>query len=135
MTKDRCNKQGFTLIEVMVALLILAFGLTASMVGIMKALDQNMRSEMRNDAIKIAQEQEEMVRNMPYTNIATLPTPQTISRQVRNLLVNYTVTFTQPTVVASPLGMGMTLTQFTIQWTYKKQQYYYVLQTVVRQMQ
>jgi prepilin-type N-terminal cleavage/methylation domain-containing protein len=130
------GKGGFTLIEVLVSLVILAFGMLAAIVGIMAGIDQNMRNEMRNDAMKIAQEQEEAVRNMPYAGIQNLPTtPQIISRQVRKNLVNYTVTFAQPTVVASPLNAGMTLTQFTVQWAYKTQKYSYVLQTVVRQMQ
>ena len=63
-----CDKRGFTLVEVLVTLLILAFGMLASVVGIMAALDHSLMNEMRNDAMKIAQEQEEAARNMPYAN-------------------------------------------------------------------
>ena len=49
--------------------MILAFGMLASIVGIMAALDHNLINEMRNEAIKIAQEQEEAARNMPYSNL------------------------------------------------------------------
>ena len=80
---ESCDKRGFTLIEVMVTLIILAFGMLASVVGIMAALDHSLMNEMRNDAMKIAQEQAEAARNMPYANIQNIPPTQTITRQVR----------------------------------------------------
>ena len=89
VTTNPCDKRGFTLIEVLVTLMILAFGMLASVIGIMAALDHSLMNEMRNDAMKIAQEQEEAARNMPYANIQTISQlPQTITRQVRNRLVN-----------------------------------------------
>jgi prepilin-type N-terminal cleavage/methylation domain-containing protein len=129
-----CDKRGFTLIEVMVTLLLLAFGMLASIVGIMAALDHSLMNEMRNDAMKIAQEQEEAARDMPYANIHQIPTPQTITRQVRKSLVNYTVKFSSPAVAPGAAGMGMTLVQFQVQWQFKNNTYSYILQTIVRQM-
>jgi hypothetical protein len=124
----------------MVTLMLLAFGLLASIVGIMSALDYSLVNEMRNDAMKIAQEQEEWVRNMPYANIQTIPATQTITRQVRKTLVNYSVTFNRPAIALGGAGMGMTLAEFTVNWTFKNsltnqtRNYSYVLQTIVRQL-
>ena len=70
------DKRGFTLIEVMVSLLMLAFGLLASIIGIMAALDYSLMDEMRNDAMKIAQEQQEAARNMHYKPSSNFPTGQ-----------------------------------------------------------
>ncbi len=50
-----CDKRGFTLVEVLVSLMILALGMLATVIGIMAALDHNLMNEMRNDAMKIAQ--------------------------------------------------------------------------------
>jgi prepilin-type N-terminal cleavage/methylation domain-containing protein len=133
-----CDKRGFTLIEVMVTLVILAFGMLASIVGIMAALDHSLMNEMRNDAMKLAQEQAEAARDMPYANIQQIPTtPQTITRQVRKSLVSYTVYFSSPAVApgVAGTGMGMTLVQFKVQWQFKNTTYSYILQTIVRQMQ
>ena len=96
-----CDKRGFTLIEVMVTLVILAFGMLASVIGIMTALDHSMMDEMRNDAMKIAQEQQEAARNMDYNahpaNSGHGAKWCQITRQVRKQLVPYTVTLHLPT--------------------------------------
>jgi type IV pilus assembly protein PilV len=133
MTMNPCDKRGFTLIEVMVTLVILAFGMMASIVGIMATLDHNMINEMRNEAIKIAQEQEEAVRNTPYVNIALISTqPQQIYRQVRKQQVLYNVTCVRTVYGGSVYGI--TSVQFTVTWNFKKlPQFIYVLQTLVRQ--
>ena len=133
------DKRGFTLIEVMVTLMILAFGMLASMIGIMAALDHSLMNEMRNEAMKIAQEQEEAARDMPYANLLAFVNqpPQNIYRQVRKTMVLYTVNFTMPAnLPSSPVNpsMGLTMVQFKVTWNFKKlPQFQYVLQTIVRQ--
>ena len=134
-TANARDKRGFTLIEVMVTLIILAFGMLATVIGIAAALDHSLMNEMRNEAMKIAQEQEEAARDMPYANIQAIAPTQTITRQVRKSLVSYTVYFSTPAVAPGGAGMGMTIVQFTVQWAFKNTTYSYVLQTIVRQLQ
>ena len=111
MTINPCDKRGFTLVEVMVTLLILAFGMLASIVGIMKALDHSLMNEMRNDAMKIAQEQQEAARNMDLyrhpANSRHGTKWQQITRQVRKQLVPYTVNLQPaPSCCLLPQAMG-----------------------------
>lgn len=132
------DKRGFTLIEVLITLVILALGMMATTIGIMAGLDHNLINEMRNDAMKIAQEQENAARNMPYANIAAIPSPQTITRQVRNTFVPYTVSVDHQTH-GGQNGIQITQVVFTVKWNFKgngkiiPQQY--TLQTFVRQQQ
>ncbi len=136
------NKRGFTLVEVLVSLLILACGLLGSLVGLTSATKHVIVNEMRNEAVKIAQEQCEIVRNTPFGSIASVtPTAPNVFRQIRKQQVPFTVT----TNVTNFSGMGGVsgiggnssgmLVTITVTWNYKTQQYGpYQLQTVVRQM-
>jgi len=135
VTMNLCDKRGFTLIEVMVTLIILAFGMLASVVGIMTALDHSLMNEMRNDAMKLAQEQAEWARNIPYTQIQNIPVSQTITRQVRKTSVAYNVKFNTLATAGAGSPTGMTLMQFIVQWSFKNNPYTYTLQSIVRQMQ
>lgn len=126
--------KGFTLIEVMVTLVILAFGMLASIVGIMAGVDHNLINEMRYEAIKIAQEQEEAARNMPYNNLPLLTAAnQTIMRQVRKVQVPFTVTCAQIAAPVFAVNMGARQVSFTVSWVFKGRQYSCNLQTIVRQ--
>jgi len=133
---------GFTLIEVMVTLMILAFGMLASMVGIMAALDHNLMNEMRNDAMKLAQEQLEAIRNTNWGS-GNMPTvnPYQIQIPVRKTTVNYGVNVSTPAVANPQNGQynGLTIYQCQVTWSHKgpmdsaPRNYKYILQTIVRQ--
>jgi prepilin-type N-terminal cleavage/methylation domain-containing protein len=134
MTMTVRNKKGFTLVEVLVTLLILAFGLMASIVGIMAGVDHVMLNEMRSEAIKIAQEQEEAVRNMDYGTIAQIANSQTISRQIRKANIPYVVTITTTAAGSVVSTKGARLVEFNVSWKFKNTSHSYDLQTIVRQL-
>jgi len=116
----------------MVALVILALGLLGSLVGVMAALDSNLGNVLRLEAVKIAQEQAEAARNMPYVSIQTIPASQDVQRQVRKTMATYKL-LTAETAAAGYAPFGMTKLTITVEWTYKKRTHSYVLETVVRQ--
>lgn len=130
----RRNRQGFTLIEVMVTMMVLAFGLLGSLVGVMAAVDNSLLNDMRNEAMKLGQEQMEAARNMPYVSIQAIPaSPVIVKRQFRKSLIDFSVnTVTTPLPGYAP--NGMTKLSITVQWTFKNRPYSYLLESVVRQM-
>ncbi|MGC9965117.1 MAG: prepilin-type N-terminal cleavage/methylation domain-containing protein [Syntrophobacteraceae bacterium] len=127
-------EKGFTLIEVMVTLVILAFGMLASIAGIMAGVDHSFMNEMRNEAVKIAQEQQEAARNMPYNNLPQLTNAdQTVTRGLRKAQVPFTVTCTQTAAAGFFANMAACQVNFNVKWRFKDRTYNYQLQTIVRQ--
>lgn len=126
------DRQGFTLVEVLVTMMILAFGLMGSLVGVMAAMDNTLLNDMRGEAMKIAQEQMEEARNMSYASIQTISATQVVQRQFRKTLLKFTVnTTTTPLPGYAPYGM--TKLSILVQWPFKSKTYSYLRESIVRQ--
>lgn len=135
------KRGGFTLIEVMVALIVLALGMLISVMGVMATIDQGVLDEMRSDAIKIGQELTEAARNMPYAGIQPYPWPHQVTRQVEKRNVTYNVQMQYAASGTAGNAAQDAMVQFTVTWQFKPplsnylHTYSYVAQTIVRQLQ
>jgi type IV pilus assembly protein PilV len=121
------NESGFSLIEVLVAMCILLFGLLGSMTGVMAAVDQNLRSSLREEAVMLAREQIETNRNINYAAVAEGITDTQVSRSVRKAQRTYDVRRTVATV-----GTLKRVT-ITVSWTHKTRTNSYSLESILRQ--
>jgi Tfp pilus assembly protein PilV len=112
-------------VEVLVAMLVLLFGMLSSLVGVIAAGDYNLGTALRSEAVRIAQEQLEDTRVGRYDLIA--PASFQIQRQVRKTPQNFQVTTTVTT--------NDTLRQVNVnvQWTFKKRTHSYSAETIIRQ--
>ena len=131
------NKKGFTLVEVMIALVVsLVIGL-ALMQTAMVGIDSNMLNVLRDEAVSIAERKVSDARNVPFDSLvsvaSSLTTDASIS-SVRNLsLYRYGV---QQTV--SSLGSDSKLVVITVTWDWKDKTaangnpYTHTITTVVR---
>jgi len=81
------RKDGFTLIEALVSLVILAVILLGLQAGMMTAITMNTENLLRNQAVKLAQERMDRYRVRP----GAPPNMETITRQVRNFEIEYTL--------------------------------------------
>ena len=61
------NKKGFTLIEVMIALVVLLLVSLALMQTALVGIDSNMRNVLRDEAVGIAEMRVNEARNLPFT--------------------------------------------------------------------
>jgi len=71
-------ERGFTLVEFMVAILILTVGLFALLTSINVAMKQNMSNKIRNDAVVLAEQFLVNNRSVPYANLANSTVPRDI---------------------------------------------------------
>ncbi len=122
------SNQGFTLVEVLISMLVLAVGMLGSIAGVMAAADYNLANLLRNEAIKIAQEQLDNARTGQYPLIAD--NNATVQRQIRKTLQTFTVIQS-----VTPGGPSNSLKQVRIimRWTFKDRTRQYLTETIIRQ--
>lgn len=122
------NNRGFTLVEVMIAMLVLLVGMLGSLVGVMAAADHNLGNALRDEAIKIAQEKLENARAAQYALI--LNEDVQVQRQVRKTLYPFRVT---TNVTSLGTSSSLRMITVTVQWTFKNATRSHISETIVRQ--
>lgn len=87
------EKNGFTLVEVLVAIVILMVGMLGLLQGVNLAYRENLKTILRNDAVELADEQMLAMKQKPYDLISTNLTPNTklVSRNMRAAQKQYSV--------------------------------------------
>ena len=108
------NKEGMTLIEVLIAIVItfiVFLGLSGSGIFV---LNENIKNSLRDEAVSVAgMEMDNNVRNIPFDTLAAAAGPQGIDnviRQIRGLTVNYGVTRTVTVLDLNNLQVSINVT-------------------------
>jgi len=127
MRRLRNNNSGFTLMEVLVAMLILSVGLLGMAALITGIINSNKLSNRISTATVLAQDKMEEVRRVGYSG---MPASNTTTTENYNTITNYSlykrVTLTE---VANPAA-GMKKITVTVYWDTNKS---VVLQTILAQ--
>jgi type II secretory pathway pseudopilin PulG len=137
------KRGGFTLVEVMVSLVVLALGLLASVIGILAALNHTMLNDLRTQGIEVAQELVEQVQNEPFATFDSnrfTGFPTAVAKTVRNQSVTYNIAYSctrYPTTGGTHAIYAVT---FVVSWNgmndnHILQPFSYTLQTQVGQNQ
>ncbi len=125
---NKRNNKGFTLLEAMIAILLLSLIMLMALQGLMSAYIYVDRSSLRDEAVRISDTMLTTARNTAYTNLNTLDTtgsPVDVTRQIRSYDVTYSVTTTVTTV--SPLRS----VKITVTWNHKGTPYTYTDTTLI----
>jgi len=89
--KQRNN--GFTLVEVLVAIAFLTISMLAILHALGLSVEHNMNNIVMDEAVRIAEQRMNELRNIPFANLesSTSSTRITITRKIRNKPFIYTV--------------------------------------------
>ncbi len=137
------NERGVTLIEILVALTILAIVSVALLQSSLLATSTNVQNELRDEAVRVAEQRMSELRNTLFTaptgstndlTKTTAPAPgqpdPSVTRQFRAFTVTYNVFRMVSDIGSPPTAKQVTV---TVQWNYRNKQYNQGVSTLLRQ--
>ncbi len=102
-------EEGFTLIEIMVALVVMSIGLTALAAVQISAIRGNAFSKRMTTAVSIADEKLEQIKSMPYVDIVSESSTQ---------ITQSDMNFTRQVTVTNNIPLANTKTiNVTVNWS------------------
>ncbi|MCX5804652.1 MAG: prepilin-type N-terminal cleavage/methylation domain-containing protein [Proteobacteria bacterium] len=120
----RQNNNGFTLIEVLVASIIL----TISMMGILEtvvfSIQQNLNNFSRNESVKIAEQRMNELRNSSFTSLSS--GSSTVTRNYKNFAKNFSVTWTVTSLTTNSVAI-----QVVVGWIINGKAYSHSITSIV----
>jgi type IV pilus assembly protein PilV len=128
------NKKGISLVEIMIALVVLLLVSLALMQTALVSIDSNMNNLLRDEALSIAEEWVIRSRNIPFDNLTSNSLSQsgtgvdTITRNFRNI-TNQTFTVTS---IVTDRGIDNKQVGVTVAWTWKAQPFNHNMSSIVR---
>jgi len=83
--------RGFTLVEFLVATVILMVGLLGMLQGVNLAMDKNVENLLRNEAIIVADERMMLKRGKQFDALSTITSNLSTQRNSRGIFKNYSI--------------------------------------------
>lgn len=120
------NKNGFTLIEFLVAIVILMVGLLGMLQSINVAMDTNLQNVFRTEAVTIVEDRMMQKRAKAFDSLTTGTKISNVQSNIRGIMKNYSVweTISQPTNNSKQISID-------ISWSKKKNRYTHSAASVV----
>jgi type IV pilus assembly protein PilV len=115
------SNDGFTLTEVMVALVIMMVGMVGLLQAIGIALEHNLRNQLREEAVYVGEKYMNEMRGKKFESYSASYGPASYQSTRRGKGIAYTVERS-----VTPLSTSDNLTKLinvTVKWTFKKVEY------------
>lgn len=119
---SRHNKRGFTLVEVMVAIVITMVALLGLVEAVGIATMHNLKNQLRDEAVLIGEERMADLQKRPFGQMSTSFAPRTVPSRVRGTERGFTVNRREALRSSVNLPDGLTNTyelSVRMAWTYK----------------
>ena len=88
------NESGFSLIELLAAMVIMLVGLLGLLHSVNIAMEHNLKNQMRNEVTLVAQDAMNEMRARPFDSVSAV-TFKNVSTHLRNIKRSYAVTKTR----------------------------------------
>ncbi len=124
------NNSGFTLIEFLVAIVILMVGMLGLLQTVNYAISNNMTNQLRQEALMVGDEQINLEKAKKFEAISTNTRSAVVPRMVNGAFRNYSVIKTSTALTSQYTNIDMQLI-----WKYKGQRYVHSISSVVSQYQ
>jgi prepilin-type N-terminal cleavage/methylation domain-containing protein len=126
-SKRLLDGKGLTLVEVLIAMVILLFVSLALMQTALLSIDSNMKNILRDEAVSIADQKMDEARNEPFSSLATISNVP-VTRDIRKIQnFSYSVRRSVTNVNTDNKQVDI-----TVGWTWKGQPYSHTISTIVR---
>lgn len=120
------NKKGMTLIEMMIALVLLMLVSLAVMKTALLGINENMKNALRNEAVNVADQKMNELRNTDFAVISLGTQTETgIDRTFRASSVTFTPARTVTQVNADAIQINV-----AVSWTYRGKDYTHSVTTI-----
>ena len=126
MLENAKSNRGFSLIELLVAMVIIGVSVMGLMEMSTVVMDNNLKNEIRNTAVEILSDHVNDLSNRPYNNVPVGVLTQVEIKTIRNFYERFTIV-DNITVFSS----GYKNIASKISWNYRNINYNYTTDTVV----
>lgn len=118
------NKSGFSLVELLVAMVIMLVGLLGLLHSVNIAMEHNLKNQMRNEVTRVAQDVMNEMRARPFDTVSAAAV-STVPTKLRNINRIYTVTKRRNDLTAASAQY-----QVDVKWAFKNVSTTYSVATV-----
>jgi type IV pilus assembly protein PilV len=121
------NNRAFSLLEVLVAIVILMVGLLALLQAINLSIVTNLQNEMRTQGTMIGEDQMARIKSLPFSNItATGQKTLSVPVSMRSALINFSVTKSVDDISSTTKRINV-----GVVWHHRGNNYEHVVSSVV----
>jgi len=126
------NRKGFTLIEFLVAIVILMVGLLGLLQSINLALFTNLENILRTEAVMLADDRMMAQRSKTFTAISTTSRSANVPRDIRGIFKSYTVQTVGSVVTTTDSGAPRSKqVDINVSWKIKTKRFTHSVSSII----
>lgn len=120
----RRDNKGFTLIEVLVASIILTIAMLGILETMVLSMQQNLNNYSKNESVRIAEQRMNELRNTSFASLAS--GSSTVTRSFKNFTKNFSVVWNVTALTANSVAI-----QVVVSWNIRGKSYSHSITSII----